>query len=99
MQSQKTKQTNELDKQIQRQRANINMKSQENKSLQKQVKELDLQNEELLKQYDLITKQMAALKRMADSQQNNNNNGGHSKSGSSASMSSSSNSISSQQPR
>ena len=70
LQAQKTKQTNELDKQIQRQRANINMKSQENKSLQKQVKELNLQNEELLKQYDLITKQMSALKRMADSQSN-----------------------------
>eukprot|EP00484_Ammonia_sp_Unknown_P018994 CAMPEP_0197028132 /NCGR_PEP_ID=MMETSP1384-20130603/7897_1 /TAXON_ID=29189 /ORGANISM="Ammonia sp." /LENGTH=1169 /DNA_ID=CAMNT_0042457085 /DNA_START=95 /DNA_END=3604 /DNA_ORIENTATION=- len=60
-----TKQTGELDRQIQRQRNNIQMRTNENKELQKYVKELNLQNEDLLKQNDLLQKQMNALKRQA----------------------------------
>ena len=65
LQASVAKQAQDMDRQIQRQRNNINMKVAENKELQKFVKELNLQNEELLKQNDLLSKQMNALKRQA----------------------------------
>eukprot|EP01084_Bolivina_argentea_P286357 491210_1 len=65
MQATNAKQAKEMDRQIERQRRNISMRTEENKELQKFVKELNLQNEDLLKQNDLLTKQMSALKREA----------------------------------
>jgi len=65
LQAQYTKDTTDLDKQIGRQRNNIQMKSSENKELQKFVKELNLQNDELVKQNDLLQKQLMVLKTQA----------------------------------
>jgi len=63
LKAQLTKNAKDFDKQIQRNRNNLNMKQQDLKELQKFVKELNLQNEDLLQQNDLLTKQMSALKR------------------------------------
>jgi len=62
MQASLTKQTVEIDRQMQRQRNNVNMKTQENKELQKQIKERELENEALATQNDLFQKQMRALR-------------------------------------
>ena len=51
----------DLEKQIQRQRTKLTMKMEDNKDLQKQVKELNLQNEELLKQYENMSEQMRSV--------------------------------------
>ena len=61
LQSQKNNQTIDLEKRIQRQQTKLNMKMEDNKDLQKQVKELNLQNEELIKQHELMSKQMRSV--------------------------------------